>query len=88
MTVQIPFRIPEEDLARLDEAIARGKFPNRSAALRSAVELLLHEESERAIDEAYRRGYGEHPQEEWVGADGLVLFEALVRSEEKDVEAL
>lgn len=82
MTTQIPLRIPDEDLTELDAAIARGSFPNRSAALRAGLELLLREERERAIDDAYRRGYGEHPQEDWIGTDGLVLFEALVKAEE------
>ncbi|HVN62116.1 MAG TPA: ribbon-helix-helix domain-containing protein [Gaiellaceae bacterium] len=88
MTVQIPIRIPDEDLAELDAAIARGSFPNRSAALRAGLDLLLREERERAIDEAYRRGYGAHPQEDWVGQDGLALFEALVRAEESGAEPL
>ena len=88
MTIQIPVRIPDEDLAELDAAIARGSFPNRSAALRAALDLLLREERERAIDDAYRRGYGAHPQEEWIGDDGLALFEALVKAEESGAEAL
>jgi Arc/MetJ-type ribon-helix-helix transcriptional regulator len=88
MTFQIPIRIPEDDLAELDAAIARGSFPNRSVALRAGLELLLHEERERAIDDAYRRGYGEHPQEAWIGKDGLALFEALTRAEESGAEPL
>jgi Arc/MetJ-type ribon-helix-helix transcriptional regulator len=88
MTIQIPLRIPDEDLAELDAAIARGSFPNRSAALRAGLELLLREERERAIDDAYRRGYGEHPQEDWIGEDGLALFEALVEAEEAEAAPL
>ena len=71
MTIQIPIRIAEEDLAELDAAIARGRYPNRSAALRSGLKLLLRAEREREIEEAYRRGYGEHPQEDWIGEAGL-----------------
>ena len=82
MTAQIPIRIPEAALAELDEAVARGRFPNRSAALRAGLDLLLTEERERAIDEAYRRGYGTHPQEEWIGETGLALFAALAKAEE------
>jgi Arc/MetJ-type ribon-helix-helix transcriptional regulator len=88
MTIQIPVRIPDEDLAELDAAIARGSFPNRSAALRAALDLLLREERERAIDDAYRRGYGAHPQEDWIGEAGLALFEALVTAEESGAEPL
>ena len=88
MTIQIPLRIPDDDLAELDAAIARGSFPNRSAALRAGLDLLLREERERAIDDAYRRGYGKHPQEEWISDDGLTLFAALVQAEESDAEPL
>lgn len=71
----------EEDVAALDAAVARGRFANRSDALRAALARLLAEERERDIDEAYRRGYGEHPQEEWTGAAGLAGLEAFDRSE-------
>ena len=88
MTVQIPIRIPDDDLAELDAAIARGSFPNRSAALRAGLDLLLREERERAIDEAYRRGYGAHPQEDWFGEAGLALFDAFVEAEESGAAPL
>lgn len=88
MSIQIAVRIPEEDLSALDEAIARGRFPNRAAAVREGLEQLLREEREREIDEAYRRGYGEQPQEEWVGETGLAAFAAFVASEETRAEPL
>jgi Arc/MetJ-type ribon-helix-helix transcriptional regulator len=88
MSVQIPLRIPEQDLRRLDEAIARGRFTNRSSALRAALELLLRTEREREIDDAYRTGYSAHPQEEWVGDAGLAAFAAFVAAEEKDAKPL
>lgn len=83
MTVQLAIRIPADQATRLDEAIARGSFPNRTAAIRAAVELLLDEERASTIDEAYRRGYGRHPQEEWVGRMGLAAFAAYVDAEER-----
>lgn len=88
MTIQIPIRIPDRDLAELDAAIARGRFKNRSEALRSALRQLLREERERAIDEAYRRGYGAHPQDEWVGETGLALLAESVAAEEAGREPL
>jgi hypothetical protein len=42
---------------------------------------VLREEREREIDEAYRRGYGEHPQEDWVGEAGLAGLAAFDRAE-------
>lgn len=88
MTIQIPIRISEEDLSELDTAIGRGSYPNRSAALRAALKLLLRAERERHIEEAYRRGYGEQPQEEWIGELGLAAFAELVRAEEESQQPL
>ena len=88
MTIQIPVRIAEEDLSELDAAIARGHYGNRSAALRAALKLLLRAEREREIVEAYRRGYGEHPQEEWIGEVGLALWAERIRLEGREDERL
>lgn len=88
MTVQIPVRIPRDDAERLDAAIARGRFANRSEALREGLALLLRAEREREIEAAYRRAYEEHPQEEWTGELGLALFAAWVEAEEDDKESL
>lgn len=88
MTIQIPVRIPEEDLSELDTAISRGRYPNRSAALRAALKLLLREEHEREIVEAYRRGYNAQPQEEWIGEAGLALWEERIRLEGREDERL
>jgi len=81
-------RIPSEDAKKLDDAVARGRFASRSAALREGLALLLREEKEREIVETYRRGYEKHPQEEWVGELGLALFAAWVESEEAGKEPL
>ncbi len=44
-------------------------------------ECILREEREREIEEAFRRGYGEHPQEAWFGEVGLAALAALDRAE-------
>lgn len=71
----------ESDLAVLDDLIEQGRFANRSEALRAGLARLLHDERERAIDAAYRRGYAEHPQEEWIGQVGLAGLEQFDRAE-------
>jgi Arc/MetJ-type ribon-helix-helix transcriptional regulator len=76
MTIQVPVRLTEEDAARLDELVERGRFANRSQALRAGLARLLKEERDREIDEAYRRGYGKYPQEEWIGEWGLASLQA------------
>ena len=88
MTVQVPIRLPDQDVAALDAAIARGRFPNRSEALRRGLALLMREEREREIEEAYRRGYGMRPQEAAVGKAGLALLAESVRREEEGKELL
>jgi Arc/MetJ-type ribon-helix-helix transcriptional regulator len=81
MTIQVPVRLTEEDVAALDGLVASGRFANRSDALRAALADLLKEEREREIEEAYRRGYGEQPQEEWIGQVGLWAFNEFVKRE-------
>ncbi|MEP6977248.1 MAG: ribbon-helix-helix domain-containing protein [Thermoleophilia bacterium] len=79
MTTQVPVRLTDRDLALLDALVAGGRYANRSDALRAALARLADEERGREIDAAYARGYGEHPQEEWVaqaGLAGLVAFDA------------
>lgn len=71
----------ESDLAVLDHLIEQGRFANRSEALRAGLARLIRDERERAIDAAYRRGYAEHPQEEWIGQVGLAGLEQLDRTE-------
>jgi Arc/MetJ-type ribon-helix-helix transcriptional regulator len=79
---QIAIRLSEEDLARLDASVALGRYPSRAAAVRAGVERLLREERDREIADAYRRGYGPHPQEEELGLAGVSAMAALVRREE------
>ena len=81
MTTQVPVRLTDSDLAALDAAVASGRFANRSDALRAGLELILREERQREIDEAYARGYGEHPQEEWAGPAGLAALAAFDQAE-------
>lgn len=86
MTVQVPVRLTEEDTARLDELVEKGRFANRSQALREALAKLLKDERDREIEEAYRQGYGKYPQEEWVGEWGLALFAAWDEAERREEE--
>jgi len=64
--------------------VADGRFANRSDALRAGLAHVLKEEREREIEEAYRRGYGEHPQEEWIGKLGLALLADFFEAEGGD----
>jgi len=76
MTHQVPVRLTDQDLAALDALVAGGRFSNRSDVLRAGLGRLADDERERQIDAAYARGYGQHPQEEWVGEAGLAGLSA------------
>jgi Arc/MetJ-type ribon-helix-helix transcriptional regulator len=71
----------DQDVAALDKLVAEGRFESRSDALRAGLARLLREEREREIAAAYRRGYGERPQDEWVGQVGLQGLAELDRAE-------
>ncbi|PZS33785.1 MAG: hypothetical protein DLM61_04575, partial [Pseudonocardiales bacterium] len=70
MSTQIAVRIPEGDLAALDDAVRAGRFASRAAAVREGLTRLLREERDREIAESYRRAYSKHPEEEWFGKVG------------------
>jgi Arc/MetJ-type ribon-helix-helix transcriptional regulator len=85
MTVQIPVRIPDRDAELLDEAVARGRFGSRSEALREGLAMLLREERDREIVEAYRVAHEKYPQEDRIGQDGLILLQQrLAEDDEAD----
>jgi Arc/MetJ-type ribon-helix-helix transcriptional regulator len=84
MTVQVPVRLTEEDVAALDAIVAEGRFASRSDALRTGLAWVLHEEREREIDRAYRDGYGKQPQGDWIGVVGLSGLAAFDQAEGGD----
>lgn len=84
MTIQVPVRLTQRDLDALDDLVAHSPFASRSDALRAGLARLLAERRDAEIEQAYRRGYGEHPQEEWIGELGLAGLAAFDRSEGGD----
>lgn len=58
-TEQIAVRLPEEQLALLDDLVGRGVYESRAAAVRAGIEALLEldrrREDDRSIVEGYRR---------------------------------
>ena len=81
VTIQVRVRLADEDVAALDAIVAEGRFASRSDALRAGLTQVLREERERAIDRAYRRGYGKRPQGDWIGAVGLTGLAAFDQAE-------
>lgn len=60
-TEQIAVRIPEEQLAVLDDLVSRGVYESRAAAVRAGVQTLLELERRRRIDDAIVAGYRDKP---------------------------
>ena len=58
-TEQIAVRLPEAQLALLDDLVTRGVYPSRAAAVRAGIaaitEIDRRRQDDRAIIEAYRR---------------------------------
>jgi Arc/MetJ-type ribon-helix-helix transcriptional regulator len=82
MSVQIAVRLAEDELARLDAAVARGAFASRAAAVRAGLVAVLREEREAQIAAAYRRAYATEADDPSVGEAGLQLGAALLAAED------
>jgi Arc/MetJ-type ribon-helix-helix transcriptional regulator len=87
MSAQIAVRIPERDLAALDEAVRAGRFASRAAAVREALDRLLASEREREIAEEYRRAYAQHPEEDWVGRVGEALMAESIEEADRNARS-
>lgn len=95
---EIAVSISDEELAALDRAISEGLFASRSDAIRHALRAVLTSDAETGIagssdidespyiDESYRRAYGDHPEEDWVGQVGLRLAGERVRRDREGRE--
>jgi Arc/MetJ-type ribon-helix-helix transcriptional regulator len=74
MGEQVALRLDGEQLREVDQLVHSGAFPNRAAAIRAGLALVLQEHRRRAIVEAYQRGYARAPQSgddvEWVETAG------------------
>jgi Arc/MetJ-type ribon-helix-helix transcriptional regulator len=60
-TEQIAVRLPEEQLAMLDDLVTRGVYDSRAAAVRAGVEAVLELERRRQADDAIVKGYRDKP---------------------------
>ena len=73
---QVTLKLPDEEVARLDQLIEAGRFPNRHAALRAAFERLLHAEAEALIDAQIVAGYERVPDGDDEAMDAQALAAA------------
>jgi Arc/MetJ-type ribon-helix-helix transcriptional regulator len=87
MSVQIAVRLADDELERLDAAIARGAFSSRAEAVRAGLVAVLREEREARIGAAYRRAYATEADDPSVGEAGLQLGAALLAAEDDAARA-
>ncbi|HVA43429.1 MAG TPA: ribbon-helix-helix domain-containing protein [Acidimicrobiales bacterium] len=64
MTTQVAAKLPEDLVRQVDELVAAGAFPNRSAAIRQSLESLVSGLGRSTIDESIRQGYTRLPESE------------------------
>jgi Arc/MetJ-type ribon-helix-helix transcriptional regulator len=83
MSVQIAVRLADEDLERLDAAIARGAFPSCAAAVRAGLAAVLRNAREEQIADAYRKAYASDEEEERIGEAGLSVGAAILAGQER-----
>jgi len=81
MTTQVAAKLPEDLVRQVDELVAAGAFPNRSAAIRQGLEALIARMRRSTIDESIRRGYTRLPESEEELARAHQLAEQAIEDE-------
>lgn len=61
---QIAVKLPDALVRQLDDLVAEGLFPNRSSAIRRAVETIVAHQRRDALEQAYAEGYRRLPEAE------------------------
>lgn len=60
-TEQIAVRLAEQQIAKLDELVAQGRYDSRAAAVRAGVAAVLELERRRSVDAVIIEGYRQMP---------------------------
>ena len=64
MTVQIAIKLADGVVKEIDRLVVRGRFENRTDAVRSAVDRMLRELRDRDLTEAILEGYRRMPSQD------------------------
>jgi len=59
---QIAVKLPDALVRELDDLVAQGAFPNRSSAVRQAVEAIVARQRRNDIDRAFAKGFERLPE--------------------------
>jgi len=78
---QIAVKLPEALLRDLDDLVAQGTFPNRSFAVRRAVEALVERRRRDGVDRGFAEGYRRFPESDLEIAQARRLAEQTIHDE-------
>jgi len=78
---QIAVKLPDALVRQLDDLVDQGLFPNRSSAVRSAVEAMVARQRRDALERAYAEGYRRVPESESELAEARLLAEHAIDEE-------
>jgi Arc/MetJ-type ribon-helix-helix transcriptional regulator len=81
MTVQIAVKLPDEIVRTLDQLVASGAFPNRSRAVRHALEAMVQDQERQRIDASFARGFADRPESPEELADATRLAIEAIKDE-------
>ena len=81
---QIAVKLPDALVKRLDDLVDQGVFPNRSSAVRSAVEAIIARQHRDALEQAYAEGYRRLPDSTAELAEARRLAEQAIDEEPWD----
>lgn len=62
MSEQVAIRLPDQQLAFIDELVGGGRFPSRAEAIRTAIAAMIDAEHRRALGRRIVEGYERTPQ--------------------------
>jgi Arc/MetJ-type ribon-helix-helix transcriptional regulator len=78
---QIAVKLPDALVRELDELVAQGHFPNRSSAVRRAVEAIVAGRRRDIAERAYGDGYAQKPESDAELAEARRLAQQAIEDE-------
>ena len=81
---QIAVKLPDALVRELDHLVAQGVFPNRSSAVRRAVEGIVARQRREVLERSYAEGYLRLPESDGELAEARRLAEQAIDDEPWD----
>ncbi len=81
---QIAVKLPDALVQELDDLVSQGVFPNRSSAVRLAVEAIIARQRREVLERAFLDGYRRLPESDGELAEARRLAEQAINDEPWD----